>query len=623
MTPATAVRTRVLRLRPIVHASPVPDGIHVRGARSSFTMNGSAGLWRLWRAISAALADGRSYEQLLDAAPGPAVRTATAMLAEQLRTHDMLVEVPLGWGESDDPADPPPRIAAWLAAVAPDPVDAWERIRSAAVAVGGTGPVAAAAARALAGSGVRVLRPERSGRTRGEAPPPAFPAPPVLAAPPVVGASPALAALPAPAAPVASPALTAVHALTALPALAAFPVPSDLPAPAVLLSSGEVAVAAAARGEAGFVTPAGAPVSACRDAELIGERIGLPAGPPSAAALAALVGGAAAHRLVCALAGLPDPGEDTLAASPAGPTALGRPTALIARLDPLTAGYHPWWDTAEYDPSGGGPADADALPGRVEALSDPETGVLPVIAVDDLPQLPAGLARCRTGDTVVCGVGVDTAMARLSCAVGAAERLILLDGGVPAVVGADGRHAEGVRLRRLVHAGAPPAEAVAVQDWALSPAARRWFKAVTLRFGTRADLVVRRLGPGVFHADLRAGTALLGWAVESTAADAAAFCALAAAGTLQWRAAGGDPSAPVYAPCGALPVPAADAPGSAPPQADAWIRPAGASEREDALQRELRGLLGERAGSARRVVPEPGLRRALAVAGFTALDVSP
>ncbi|SHM06859.1 hypothetical protein [Actinacidiphila paucisporea] len=592
MTPAAVVRTRVLRLRPIVHASPVPDGIHVRGARSSFTMDGSAGLWRLWQAVSAALADGRSYEELLDAARGPAVRTATALLTQQLRAHDMLVEVPRGWGESGDPAGPPPRIAAWLAAVAPDPVDAWERIRSAAVGVGGTGPVAAAAARALAAAGVRILRPDgRGGRTGRR------PGAPALSVPPVLPPS--------------------------LPALAAPPVSPALPAPPCLLFTGEVAVAAAAGGGAGFVTPAGSPVSAYRDAQLIGDRIGLPAGPPSAAVLAALVGGAAAHRLVCALAGLPDPGEDTLAASPAASPVLGRPTALIARLDPLGAGYHPWWDTAEHDPAGGGPADADALPGLVEALSDPETGVLPAVAVDDLPQLPAGLARCDAGGTVVCGVGVDTAMARLCCAVGAAERLILADGGIPAVVGADARHAEGVRLRRLVHAGVPRPDAAAAQEWALSPGARRWFKAVTLRFGAPADLAVHGLAPGVFHAELRSGTALLGWAVESTAADAAAFCALAAAGALQWRAAGGDPSAPVHAPCGALPVRAADAPGTAAPRADAWIRPAGASEREDALQEGLRELLGARAGSARRVAPEYGLRRALAVAGFAALDVSP
>lgn len=535
-------------------------------------MNGSAGLWPLWQAVSAALADGRSYERLPDIARGPAGRAAVTMLAEQLRAHDMLVEVPRGWGESDDPADPPPRIADWLAAVAADPALAWERIGSAAAGVGGRGPVAAAAARALVAAGVRILPQDGDDHEPGMSGPPA-------------GAA--------------------------------------VPAPPVLLRAGDASVAAAAGGETGFVTPVGTPGSARRDAELIGDRIGLPPGTPPAAVLAALVGGAAAHRLVCAVAGLSDPGEDALAASPAAPSALGRPTALIARLDPLSASYHPWWDTAEAGPETGRAADPDAVPARLEALTDPETGVLPVLALDDLPQLPAGLARCRVGDTDVCGIGVDTAMARLSCATAAAERLIALDAGVPVAVGADLRHAEGVRLRRLLHATAPRTDAATVPQWALSPAARRWFKAVTLRFGARADLRVRRLAPGVFHAELRDGTELSGWAVESTEADAAAVCALAAAGALQWRTAGGDPGATVGAPCGAVPLPRADGPGAAPGQADAWIRSAGATDREDTLQRELRRLLGARAGAARLVAPAPGLLQALAVAGFAVLETSP
>lgn len=576
MTRQTAARTRVLRLRPVVHATAIPDGIHVRGARSSFTMDGAAGLWRLWQAVAAALAEGRSYEQLLDAVPGPAARAAADLLARQLRAHDMLVEVPLGWGESDDPGDPPARIAGWLASVAPDPVDAWERLRSAAVGVCGTGPVAAAGARALAGAGVRVLRPD--GRDR-----------------------------PVP------------H------------VPPTLPVPPVLFSAGQVTVAAAAGGGSGFVTPAGADGSARRDAGMIAERIGLPAGPPAAGALAALVGGAAAHRLVCAVAGLPDPGEDPLSASPAPPYALGRPTALVARLDPLGAGYHPWWDTAEPGPPNGGPAGLDAVLARVAALGDPGTGALPALAVDDLPQLQAGLVRCRAGDTVVCGVGADTATARLSCATGAAEHLLLRDGVVGATVGAHLRHAEGVRLRRLIHASAPFPEAAAVREWELSPGARRWFKAVTLRFGTPADLRVHRLAPGVFHAGLRGASGLSAWSVEGDAADAAAFCALAAAGTLQWRAAGGDPAALVSVPCGAAPapvsvpvsLPAAGASDPGPSAADAGAQPVDAAEREDALQDGLRRLLGARAGSARPVAPEFGLRRALAVAGFVALEVAP
>ncbi|MEE4545895.1 hypothetical protein V2S66_28485 [Streptomyces sp. V4-01] len=646
-------------------------------------MNGAPGLWRLWQAVAAALAGGRSYEQLLDTVPGPAAKAATAMLAEQLRAHDMLVEVPPGWGDAGGPAgpaEPPPRIAAWLAAVAADPVDAWERIRSAAVDVDGTGPVAAAAVRALTAAGVRVPPPapraDRNARPHTAEPPAAVPVTSTPGAGPVGSGQ---AAVPPAAVPEASasgavpvgsvPAAVPAGTVQALVPEACAPrevsvgsVPGDSPvgpgpavvpsaveipgavpeasapgeaptgfggaAEPVVLAVGQVAVAAAARGEVGFVSPVGAPAAARRDAEMIGERIGLPAGMPPAVVVAALVGGAAAHRLVCVVAGLPDPGEDVLAAAPAPPWAHGRPTALVARLDPLTAEYHPWWQSADpADPAD--PNHTDTVSARVEALTDAETGALPALAVDDLPQVPAGLAGCDAGGAAVCGTGVDTAMARLSCAVGAAERLIALDRGAPVVVGADARHAEGVRLRRLLHTAVPRLKAAdtagTAEEWALSPGARRWFKAVTLRFGARADLRVVRLADGVFHAELHCGAELLGWAVEHSAADAAAYCALAAAGTLQWRAAGGDPAASVHAPCGALPVPAADAADPSPLRADAWIRPAGAAEREDALQREVRALLGVRAGSATPVAPGPGpgLLRALAVAGFAVLETAP
>ncbi|MFF7947691.1 hypothetical protein [Streptomyces griseorubiginosus] len=524
-------------------------------------MNGASGLWQLWQALSVALADGRSHEQLMDMAPNPAVRTAMAMLMKQLSEHGMLVEVPTGWGDPLDPASPPARIASWLASVAAEPVTAWERIRSAAVSVGGTGPVATAGARALTGAGVKVLQQDGHGSQ---------------AATPVV------------------------------------------------FSAAEVSVAAAVAGDVGFVTPAGTSVAAHRDAEVISRRIGLPGGLPSPTALAALVGGAAAHRLVCAIAGLPDPGEDTLAASPsAEPSTLGHPTVLVARLDPLSAEYHPWLDSGKLNSSIDEPADLDTVLTLVEALSDPETGVLPVLAVDDLPQLPAGLVHCRVGDDVVCGIGNNTAMARLSCAMGAAEHLTARYHGFPTVVGASSRHAEGVRLRRLVHVHHPCLEGTETGDWALSPHARRWLKAVTLRFGIRADLRVQQLASGVYHAEMHCEDGVLGWAVENTAADAAAFCALAAAGTLQWQAVGGDPMAMMYAPCGAAPPPTMGASDSVPWQTDSWIWPAPASKREDTLQDELRRLLGALAPSATSLARNPGRLRALAVAGFVTLEVSP
>lgn len=557
MTHATAA---VLRLRPIVHASPAPDGVHVRGARSSFTMNGAPGLWRLWQAVAVALAAGSPRAGLLALAPNPTVRTAVATLLKQLDEHDMLVEVPPGWGESFDAASPPARIASWLASIAPDPVVAWERLRSARVVVLGAGPVAAAASRALTGAGVTV-----------------------------VGAD------------------------------------ATTNQDTVVLAVGEVSVAAASGGDTGFVTPAGTAESARRDAEAIAARIGLRAGDPAPVVLAALVGGAAAHRLVCAVAGLPDPGADDFAAAPAADH--DYPTALIARLDPLRAEYHPWLASAATVPPSGGPTGLDAALMAVTALSDPETGVLPVVNADELPQSPAGLAGCAIGDVVVCGIGTDSRTARLNAALGTAEHLLALGGGAPAVVGADTRHAEGVLLRRLVHRryGRLPA---GTEDWARSAVARRWFKTVTLRFGVKADLRVNRLAAGVYCAELYDGSEQLGWAVEATPADAAAFCALTAAGTLQWRAAGGDPATVVHAPCGASPQPApqpvTDTSGSgAHWQTDAWTWPAAAYQTEDSLQEELRQLLGTHALPTEPLLTERHLRRVLAAAGLVTLEAAP
>ncbi|MFF7632004.1 hypothetical protein ACFZB9_02450 [Kitasatospora sp. NPDC008050] len=580
-------RAVVLRLRPVVHASPVRDGVHVRGARSSFTMNGGSGLWRLWQAVSVALADGRSREQLLELGPNPAVRAAVAMMVRQLDEHDMLVAVPPGWGESFGPADPPARIAGWLAAVAPDPADAWQRLRSASVTVGGPGPVAAAAARALAGAGVRVRRPEQAG---GE-----VTAPVVLAT-------------------------CEASVVAAVGGEVGFVAPVSAVLTSADLTSADLTSADPTSAVPVSAAPSGSAAAAWGQAAAIADRIGLRAGTPSPVVLAALVGGAAAHRLVCGIAGLPDPGEDTPADAPP-PAAFRHPTALVARLDPLRAEYHPWLACAERAPSVGGRIDLDAALARVAALGDPETGVLPVLELDDLPQLPAGLARCRVGADLVCGIGPDAGTARLSAAVGAAEHLVGLADGV---VGADSTHAEGVLLRRWVHRRHPHPQGTELdgREWA-SPEARRWFKAVTLRFGVRAELRVRRLADGVHHAELRTRSELLGWAVEAGPADAAAFCALAAAGALQWRAAGGNPSATVHAPCGATPTAATDGQHPAPWDGATGVWPAGAAEREAALQQGLRRLLGTRAPCAAPAAPNTPLTRALAAAGFAALEVTP
>jgi hypothetical protein len=308
------------------------------------------------------------------------------------------------------------------------------------------------------------------------------------------------------------------------------------------------------------------------------------------------------------------------------------PRVLVARLDPLRAGYHPWLGTnAGLSPSSvtagarGRPSLDEVLP-AVEALTDPETGVLPRLELDEPPQVPAGLVQCRVGERDICGVGVDTAMARLTAALGAAEHAMSA-AGAAVVVGADRVHAEGSLLRRMIHhrhvdlAG----DDVAEHHWTCAPQARSWWKAVTLRFGVPARLRVRRLAHDVFHAELRHGAAALGWAVEHTAADAAAFCALGVAGALQWRAAGGDAAGNVHAPDGAMPTRQADGNGPAaqPWQTGSWIWPARLPTYELEFQERMRQTLGDRVSPSTPRSPDSRLARALSEAGFVTLAVAP
>ncbi|HEX6968549.1 MAG TPA: hypothetical protein VF174_07045 [Micromonosporaceae bacterium] len=561
-------QTRVLRLRPVVHASPTADGLHLRGARSSFTATGGPGLWKLWQALSIALAEGRPVRRLIDSTAQPNVRAALSALLTQLREHDMLVEVPPGWGETGRPDEPPYRIARWLESVAPDPVEAWRRIGSTEVAIEGTGPVAVAAARALTAAGAAPRRGVGPGR----------------------------------------------HGL---------------------LTAGQTAVAAAADPHVGFVTPVGSPTAVRRDAQAIAERVGLTdrAAPD---VLAALAGGAAAHRLICAVAGLPDPAEDRLAARVT--PARGLPSAMIARLDPLRAEYHPWLtgDASNEAPraaSGDSRLDLAEALSAVEHLTDPELGVLPAVRLDDLPQVPVALAECQAGADPVCGVGPDAATARLVAVTAAAERAI---GGVDAdriAVGADPVHADGVLLRRLIHRyhPLPDGDEVPDQEWATAAPARAWWKALTLRFGVPAVLRVRRLAPDVFHAQANSGNRTLSWAVERTAADAAAFCALAAAGVVQWRTARtatpddgliGQPTR-VHAACGALPRSTEVAGQNHRPwQTGVWIWPAQLADHEAEFQDRLRRLLRGRIPLPA-PVPDEALTRALAAVGFVVRAVRP
>lgn len=579
VVPGTVVPgTVVLRLRPIVHASPVAGGLHVRGARSSFTMNGGPGLWRLWRALAEALADGQPAERLRHMSRQPARQAALDLLLAQLAEHDMLVEVPAGWGQQ---AGPPARTARWLEAAAANPVSAWHALRAATLTVHGTGRVAAAAIRALRAAGIQATASATA----------------ELLAEAVLN-------------------LSAGHAEVAV------------------LQAGGIAVAAMAGRDAGIVTPAGRLDAVRSELAGIAARAGLDRTQQAPHVLAALAGGAAAHRLICAVAALPDPGTaaSSFAPVPAGLSS-GLPSVLVARLDPLRAGYHPWLGPAWAAEPPDEPADMPAALAALAALSDAELGVMPPAEVADLPQLPAALARCGT----VYGVGGNAEMARLAAATGWCAHA--LEAGrpdlTPVAVGASRAQADGILLRRLVDrmlldrrpgagssAGGTEAEET---EWACSAQARLWWKAVTLRFAVPASMRVTRLADDVFHAAVELGTRRLGWAVESTASDAAAFAALTAAGTLEREQAAGQPSAVLVPACGAQPAAAPSERRTPPWQNGDWIWPAGIAARERHFARVLAGLLGGQEITVLEPAATPAhdLIPALRAVGFVAVTARP
>ncbi|HLU45114.1 MAG TPA: hypothetical protein VKZ67_08875 [Natronosporangium sp.] len=539
----------LVKLRPVVHASPTSRGIHVRGWTSSFTIDGGAGLWRLWQAIEPSLVAGVPREKLGPPRARPEVAQAIELILTQLREHDLLVEVPAGW-EQTGPDTPPAAVAAWLESVAADPAGAWRRLRQAQVRIIGSGPVADAATRALTDAGVTV-------RTE----------------------------------PGRQPVVLHVDAVTA--------------------------VAAAATGEVGYVLPL-TPVAQVRQvATQVAARLGVSADdPPPPYALAGLVGGAAAHRLICAVAGLPDPAQDAaaLGADTAATLTPEHPAVLVARLDPLRASYHPWLPAAPAAtaaPTG----DLDAALARLDALCDPELGLVTPARPGELPQVPAALAVA--GDALGIGVTGDTA--RLDAALQAAADALHTTVGTDVVVGVDSPHATGVALRRWVHTHLAdlPNAAVAEAEWADSPAARRWWKALTLRFGVPATLRVRRLAPNLVHARVDAGGETLAWAVEATPADAVAFAALAATGLIQARRAGLDPTGPVTL-TGAAPAWRPEHLDSAQWTDLRWYWPAGVADLEPRVQAAIRQL-GAPTPTPLTSDTAPALLPALAAVGFVAL----
>ncbi|MFI6761582.1 hypothetical protein ACIBF5_20830 [Micromonospora sp. NPDC050417] len=604
----------VHRLRPTVFATPITTGVHVRGWASSFTIEGGAGLWRVWSALAGQLATGVPADRLVaPAGLPPEVRRAIDGFLDQLHAHDLLVEVPEGWGESKAEGLPPSSVARWLEAVAASPASTWSRLREVTVEVQGAGPVAQAARRALRGTGVR-CDDAPSGHdlpSSGQGAPSSHDTLSGQGVPSSQGV------------PSGHDELSRPDATTGQAVASQEIVPQGVALCARdPLGRVVAAIGAGCGDQVAFVTPVTtAERLPAMVAELAGRLRVMPAADPPVP-LAALVGGAAVHRLVASVGGLLDPAEEARIGDgpppeePAGPV---HPAVLVARMDPLRATYHPWLgDDGAAVPDGdrdrvrrepavpppAGPVGLAVALRRLDVLCDPELGLAPPPEPVDLPQVPAALAIAGK----VLGIGATTDAARLDAGLRAAERLA----GDDWVVGVDARHAAGIALRRAVDAARDSLPGVDVPEsaWADSPAARRWWKALTLRFGIDARVRVRRLAPTAVHARIIAGDTVLAWAVEATSADAVGLAALAATGVAQARAAG------IEVMTGEITLNGAS-PGWLPTELDSggwsapnWHWPAGVAEAEDELQRALAPLVGPPPDPPLTAIVAPGVLRA-------------
>jgi hypothetical protein len=361
----------------------------------------------------------------------------------------------------------------------------------------------------------------------------------------------------------------------------------------LVLVADDVAVRAGCTAETGFVTGVDTPAEAERAATAVWARLGVTPATSPPEVLAALIGSAAVHRVVCAVGGMSDPADEAVGSSTSTGTleparTPGHPRVFVATLEPLQARYHPM-PRPDAKPAEA-IAFADSLT-AVEVATDPVLGVLPPVDLDDLPQVPANLAVC--GGTL--GVGTTADAARLDAALRHAGATAPAD----VQVGADGVHARGVALRvaarRHLLGGASPV-LVADTEWAADPTARRWWKALTLRYAVPASVRITQLTEHAVHAEISAGGRSLAWAVERTAADAVAFAALAAVGVEQARHAGVD-SAPVLL-SGASPAWTPESAADVPWQSRDWHWPHGVRDGEERLQSSLTAVLGEPVASA-------------------------
>ncbi|MET9610636.1 hypothetical protein ABZZ17_37090, partial [Streptomyces sp. NPDC006512] len=519
--PAPAVERTVRRLRPGTAVTPLRGGLHLRGRRGNLTLEGSAALPALWRRLEPALLDG-DVDALLDGMePGSAPRRAVETLLVQLDAHDLLVTEPAPAGRRTRPGGLPPsgpdeRTPCAPAAPAPEPLAQW-------LAATAARPDAASAALATARAEVVAAAPD---------------------GPLARAAAQALARCGLPVAHTADPELPEGRILLR-----------------VLGAGPDRAVAVGRSGATGYVTAPGSPVQARSDAAALEARLG-PGAPVRSAALDPLLAGSAAHRLLCAAAGLPDPageGDD-------GRQLPGLPAVLLADARPLRAEYRTWLGPARLDPdrrAGLGPAATlgEALR-RVAALGDERCGALPDPLPGELRQLPVPLAACLLPGTPphggrLAGGAPRLDLARLEVFCRAAE-LLLGDTGF--TVGANPGHARGRALREAARRSGFPGgqEPVAPSRWSGHPQVRHWWTTLTARLAVPARLEVFRTTPGeevyraLVHGPAEPGgppARVLGEAVEATPGDAAAFAALAAVAARAAAAAAARAPPPGGAPC--------------------------------------------------------------------------
>ncbi|GAA2264198.1 hypothetical protein GCM10010232_65360 [Streptomyces amakusaensis] len=482
------------RLRPGVTATPLRDGVHLRGWITSVSLEGSPALPALWEHLADALATDGGAAALADAVPaGSPLRAALVSLIDRLSEHDLLVE-----RGGHDGGLGGPLAGQWLGTVADRPGEAAAR---------------------LAGSRTRVLGPRPDGafaRAAGRA--------------------------------LDRGGTGAERAREELPDGQLLLVAS--------LPGGELSVSAGVYAGFGFVTPVGSPAQARADAAALAERLGgvsRTGEPGEHPALTALVAASAAQRLLCAVAGLRDPSAEA-----GGARLLpDRPAALVAGERPLRGEYRTWLGPNLVDADRAAPGAvpltlADAL-ARIPVLGDGELGVLDAPSPGALPQLPAALVRCATPGGELLSGAARADLARLDAVCRAAE-LRLGGDGLDLVVGVNPGHARGRALRRAAGhrdavprtpveaAAGPPGRPVAWQPLdTVHPQARHWWSVLVRRLGVDAEPEVSRIAadPGVFRAVVRGRTVaggplrVLGTAVEATADDAVAYAALSAVVRIQ------------------------------------------------------------------------------------------